>query len=156
MTSRRDFNTMGAAATLGLTALAAGRASAQTDEPLTVEQAQAWLGAYKVAWESKDSDLLVSLFTPNGIYHDNPFKPAMVGHDAIRAYWDTTTVAQSGIAFTSEVWAVAGDVAFAHWAAEFTAEGAPVRLDGAFHLTLIPAADGPPIASHLREWYVMA
>ena len=39
------------------------------------------------AWEKLDSDLLLTYFEPNAVYHNIPVDPAQ-GHDAIRAVLD--------------------------------------------------------------------
>ena len=46
-----------------------------------------FMETYKKAWETRDDQLLCSLFAPHGVYHNTPFDQ-QVGHAAIARYWD--------------------------------------------------------------------
>jgi len=159
MSNRRDFTKLAAFAALGAgaQALLARPAMAQ-DAAVTAEQATAWLAAYGKAWETKDSALVLTLFTPDANYRDSAFVDPMVGAEAIKTYWDTVTAGQKDISFQSELWAVTGNVAIAHWAAQFTAVpgDTPAKLDGVFHLTFADVSGGIPVASQLLEWWFYA
>ncbi|MDH3232226.1 MAG: nuclear transport factor 2 family protein [Alphaproteobacteria bacterium] len=116
----------------------------------------AWLDAYKEAWERQDGERIVDLFTETAQYVETPFDPAMVGREAIARYWHEGAVsAQRDISFDSTLWAIAGNVAFAHWKAEFTRvpTGEHRRLDGVFCLTFEATADGLPRCERLEEWW---
>jgi limonene-1,2-epoxide hydrolase len=58
---------------------------------------EAWIEGYRTAWESRDSDAVITLFTPEATYRSNIFEEPHRGHDGIRAYWDSVTEAQSGV-----------------------------------------------------------
>jgi ketosteroid isomerase-like protein len=124
--------------------------------PLTTSEAEAWLDAYGRAWADGDADALLSLFTPHAEYRETPFGPPMVGHAAIRRYWQAGAAeGQRDVRFGFTLWAVQGTEAFAHWTASFTraATGEPVRIDGAFALAFVRDAEGTPLCATLREWW---
>jgi limonene-1,2-epoxide hydrolase len=58
---------------------------------------EAWIEGYRTAWESRDSDAVITLFTPEATYRSNIFEEPHRGHDGIRAYWDSVTEAQSDV-----------------------------------------------------------
>ena len=71
-------------------------------QPLTVCRSR-FLGTaltqYKEAWETRDADLAATLFTRDAHYWENPFGEAIVGREAIRAYWQAATDTQEDIHF---------------------------------------------------------
>lgn len=112
------------------------------------------LDAFGRAWASFDGDLIVSLFTEDGEYHEDPFGPALVGHNAIRAYWLAESETTSDVEFQVERHWVAGDTVLAAWHASYRDRGAsvPTRLAG--FMTWAMAPDGR--IARLREWLVTA
>ena len=65
------------------------------------------------AWETFDGDLVVSLFTETAEYHEDPFEPPLIGHNAIRAYWLDAAKSQDQVEFTTERHWVSGDTILA-------------------------------------------
>lgn len=123
---------------------------------LTNADVQTWLQRYKQAWEGRDAELVPTLFTEAAHYIETPFDAPMIGHAAIRDYWQAGPVTgQHDIAFDSTLWTVQGDVALAHWTARFTrtASGQRIALDGVFRLTFAPGSGAPPKCTELREWW---
>ena len=59
---------------------------------LSVADVMRRLETYKRAWEERDSDTVVTLFAEDAHYIETPFRTAMIGHDAIRRYWDAEVV----------------------------------------------------------------
>jgi len=53
-----------------------------------------WVEGYRRAWESADTDLLLTLFTEDARYRSNPFEGPHVGYAGIRAYWEGVTSQQ--------------------------------------------------------------
>jgi nuclear transport factor 2 (NTF2) superfamily protein len=45
-------------------------------EPLTEEQAAAWVAAYERAWRAGDAEQAAALFTPDCVYRSHPFRAA--------------------------------------------------------------------------------
>jgi len=145
---------------LSAAALAAKSASAQNcgvegnGALLSREKVEAWLDGYRAAWEGRDADKAVALFTPDAKYRDQAFQPAMEGHKAIRDYWTNAVSDQSGVKFTSTLWSVSDTVATAHWTADFRLikEDKPALLDGVFRLTF-QQSDAGLLCSELLEWW---
>lgn len=111
----------------------------------------AWLDAYGKAWETRDADLAITLFSPDATYQDMPFSPPHQGHAGIHAYWAGVTADQRNVEFDYSVIAVSGNTGIAHWSAAFdvASSGAHLKLDGVFVLEF--AADGK--CRRLREWW---
>ncbi len=97
MRNRTAFAAVAAALTLACTfasvAQAAGayRVSKQT--------AATWMQGYLSAWQTRDADAVVKLFTPNGVYQSIPgvSNQTFVGRKAIHKYWFDVTRPQSMI-----------------------------------------------------------
>jgi nuclear transport factor 2 (NTF2) superfamily protein len=66
---------------------------------LKARAAKKFLTQYKEAWEARDADLAATLFTRDAHYWENPFGEAIVGREAIRAYWQAATDTQEDIHF---------------------------------------------------------
>ena len=106
------------------------------------------------AWQTFDGDLIVSMFTDDAEYHADLFAPPMVGHNAIRAYWNDGATTTRDVAFTVERHWVAGDTVLCAWHASFQdlAANDLVRLAG--FMTWEMATDGR--IARLREWTLVA
>ena len=83
------------------------------------------LAAFARARETFDGDLIVSLFSAAAEYHEDPFAPPIIGHNAIRAYWLESAATQDQVEFTIERHLVSGDTIVAIW-----------------HLSYVPREDG--------------
>ena len=126
------------------------------DLVITRGEAIAWLETYERAWETRDSDLIVSLFVPDGLYQETRFRPPFEGHAGIRAYWDTDVVArQRDVAFSFTLWAVEGAIAYAHWHAAFIdlKKAAHREVDGVFRLTFAERGPAGLLCGRLDEWW---
>ena len=122
---------------------------------MTEQDVQVWLDAYGAAWVNGEPRQAVSLFTDTARYQETPFDEPMIGRVAIGAYWQEGAAnAQEDIEFTSQVWAVKGDQAFAGWQARFRRKtsGGFVQLDGAFRLSFTTER-GVLICQSLDEWW---
>lgn len=131
----------------------------------------AFLDSYRRAWERADEELLVSLFAPDGVYHNTPFDEQR-GHQAMRRYWERTKLqrdirvqtevleanAGGGIARWRTTYQVASEEMFKMWAASTGTNllerrpGDPLprlRLDGIAVVEL--GKDG--LCRHLRLWW---
>ena len=105
---------------------------------------------YRRAWEHQDAALLLTLFTEDATYHENPFNEPLAGHAAIRDYWQRATGNQRDIRFRWRPVHSAGDEHAIEWEAQFTRlEPAQlVELRGMMFLTI----SGGRIA-RLREYW---
>lgn len=120
---------------------------------MTIDYAAAaeLLERYGRAWETFDGDAWVALFTEDAEYHEDPFEPPLVGHNALRAYLLDAAAVQDQIEFTVEQHWVVGSTILAAWHASFVRRptGARVRLAGFMKLDV--ADDGR--ISRFREWW---
>ena len=108
------------------------------------------LEAYGRAWETFDGDAWVALFAPDAEYHEDPFSPPIVGHNALRAYLLDAFESQADVEFTVERHWVSGPTVLAAWHASFVrrTSGAQVRMAG--FLTAEVAGDNR--ITMFREW----
>jgi uncharacterized protein (TIGR02246 family) len=114
-------------------------------------QLERWLAAYGQAWETKDPEAAVRLFSEDATYQETPFDEPMRGREAIRAYWAQVPEHHREISFGSEVLYVDGSPGIAHWWASYTnvKTGEPTKLDGIFLLEF----DDSGLCRSLREWW---
>jgi SnoaL-like domain len=63
------------------------------------QTAARWMQGYLTAWETRDADAVVKLFTPGGVYQSIPgvSSQTFVGRKAIHKYWYDVTRPQSMI-----------------------------------------------------------
>lgn len=118
---------------------------------MTEQEFRSWLDAYGRAWETRDADAAVALFTEDLEYYETPFGTPFRGRDELRDYWARATGSQDGIAFTYEILAVRAGGGLAHWSAEFTriASGHRSHLDG---IALAEFASNG-LCRTFREWW---
>lgn len=119
---------------------------------LTPGDGQDLLDRYKRAWERRDVDLAVSIFSEDAAYRFDPFEPELQGANAIRAYWNEAAAEQFDIEFDAErIW-TSGDTVLASWHVAFTrrASGERVRIRGFMTLEV----DQLGLVSRFREWVV--
>jgi uncharacterized protein (TIGR02246 family) len=106
---------------------------------------------YRRAWERQDAELLLSLFTEDATYHENPFNEPLAGHEAIRAYWQRAVMTdQKDIRFRWRPVYSIGEEHAIEWEAQFLRRDPPQRVElrGMMFLTL----SGKRIA-RLREYW---
>ncbi len=122
--------------------------------PMDYATAGDLLETFRRAWQTFDGDLIVSLFTEDASYHADAFGPPMVGHNAIRAYWNEGAETTREVDMTVERHWVSGDTVLCAFHAGFdeTSTGARRRMAG--FMTWEMADDGR--IEGLREWIVMA
>lgn len=110
---------------------------------------ETWIETYRRAWEQRDADLVVPLFTEDGWYRSFIFDEPHVGHDGVRAYWERVTSNQADVSVRMGAPIVAGNRTAVEWWTEMTASGEPATVAGA--LVLRFAADGR--CEELREYW---
>lgn len=121
------------------------------DAAITKADLDAWLGAYRQAWEQKDPAAAASLFAPDARYFETPYSEPFEGPAGVEAYWSRVTADQKDIRFDYDVIAVDGHTGVATWSVNFNtvSSGSPVELNGAFVLEF----DGGGRCVTLREWW---
>lgn len=120
---------------------------------MTIDYAAAadLLERYGHAWATFDGDLWVSLFTENAEYHEDPFEPPLVGHNALRAYLLQAAETQDQVEFTVERHWVSGSTVLAAWHASYVRRSDAARIRLAGFMTLDVGADGR--VERFREWW---
>ena len=110
------------------------------------------LETYGRAWRTFDGDAWVGLFTEDAEYHEVPFDPPLVGHNALRAYLLEAAETEDDVDFTVERHWVSGETVLAAWHASFVRRAAGSRARLAGFMTLEIAPDGR--VARFREWTV--
>ena len=110
-----------------------------------------WLEAYGRAWETRDADLVATLFTGDASYQETPYAEPFRGRDGVHAYWSRVTADQRDIAFSFEIIATAGMTGIAQWSSKFRSVSGDsrVELNGVFVLEFASAGE----VRSLREWW---
>jgi len=107
--------------------------------------------AYGRAWETRDADLVVSLFTEDATYHENPFNEPIRGHDGIRRYWQQATGPHRDVRFRWSPLFSSGSLHGIEWSSEYTRadSGRRFELRGAMIVELRSER-----IAHLREYWM--
>lgn len=97
---------------------------------MTRERAGTLINLYGAAWEKKDPQLVLEVFTEGAIHGDPGDHPAMrVGHNEIADYWQTKVVAsQQEISFKLHNLWMDQDTVIAEWHVTFTDTARNLRV----------------------------
>ena len=108
------------------------------------------LRTYGEAWEKRDPELILTIFTEDATY-DDPKEPKNFGHAEIRKYWYAKVIGeQENIHFELINTWIDGDTVIAEWHATFT--DIPRQLNVDMHeVAIFGVRDGR--FSSLREYY---
>lgn len=79
--------------------------------PVTAASAAGWVDRYVGAWLSNDPEEIGDLFTPDAVYRTGPWDDPIAGRRAIVEDWLARRDEPGTWEFSSEVLAVAGDLA---------------------------------------------
>jgi len=109
------------------------------------------LERYAHAWQTFDGDAWTDLFSEDVEYHEDPFEPPMVGHNALRAYLLEAAEAQDQVEMTVERHWVVGPTVLAAWHADYIRRTDRTRGRLAGFMTLEVADDGR--IARFREWW---
>lgn len=117
---------------------------------MTKEEATRLIEIYGRAWETRDPELIVTIFTEDATYND-PREPENVGIEAIRKYWQTKVIGeQDDIKFKLiNIW-IDGETVIAEWHATFIKTKENVFVDMT-EVAIFGTRDGK--FSSLREYY---
>jgi ketosteroid isomerase-like protein len=121
-------------------------------ETLTPGDGQDLFARFKRAWERRDPDAMLELFSDEAEYRTDPFLDPLKGLNAIREHWNTVAMTQEHVEFDAErVW-VSGRTVLGSWHAAVTdrASGDRVRIRGFSTMEL----DGHARIERLREWAI--
>jgi len=118
---------------------------------VTKERAREVLDTYIRAWETQDSDLICTIFTPEATYHERVLRDPIPDREAIRAYWQTKVARdQADIRARLLNFYIDGDTVIAEWLAEF--DDLPQGIRKRMREIAVLEFDGGLIAS-LREYW---
>ena len=92
--------------------------------------AEAWLEAYRVAWERADAEAAARLFTEDATYRSNIFEEPHRGRSGVKTYWETVTATQSEVTVRIGRPFGGGDRVSAEFWTTMTADGAEITLAG--------------------------
>lgn len=111
-----------------------------------------WLDGYGRAWETRDPDAAVELFSEDALYEETPLSEPMRGRDAIHEYWSGVPHAQENVDFEHEIVTLTGNTGIALWRASYDplpSGGERVAIDG----VLFASFDEHGRCSRFREWW---
>ena len=117
---------------------------------ITKKEAIKLINIYGKAWETKNPELIVTIFTDGATYND-PKEPLNVGRDAIKEYWKYKVIGeQDDIKFElKNIW-IDGDNVIAEWHATFKDIKRNLLID-MNEVAIFTIKDGK--FSSLREYY---
>jgi ketosteroid isomerase-like protein len=109
------------------------------------------LDRFARAWETFDGDAWADLFSEDVEYDEEPFEPALVGRNAVRAYLGEAAETQEQVEVTIERHWVVGPTILAVWHASFIRRSSRARVRLAGFMTLDVGDDGR--VTRFREWW---
>lgn len=111
--------------------------------------AETILERFGAAWAAFDGDAWADLFSDDAEFREDPFEPALVGRNAVRAYLLRSAELREQVEFTAERHWVVDPTILVAWHASYVARdsGAAVRLAGFMTLEM---RDGR--IARLRQW----
>jgi ketosteroid isomerase-like protein len=121
-------------------------------ETLTPGDGQDLFARFKRAWERRDPDAMLELFSDEAEYRADPFLEPLQGLNAIREHWNTVAMTQEHVEFDAErIW-VAGRTVLGSWHVALTdrASGDRIRIRGFSTMEL----DDDAHIERLRMWPV--
>ena len=117
-----------------------------------------WLNGYKAAWENRDIEAVLALFTPDADYRERRFGEPLLGHATLASYWrDRVFEHQRDISFNFQLWGVRGNELIARWQAAFTwlPISGTMHIDGVMQVVFGARRDEKPIGIAFSEWLDM-
>lgn len=121
-------------------------------DPLTPGDGQDVLARYKRAWEKRQPELMMELYSDDAIYRPDPFVSELVGANDVRAHWNELIDQQAQVDFDAErVW-VSGRTVLSSWHAAYTqrTDAERIRLRGFSTMEL----DAGGLIARQRDWPV--
>jgi uncharacterized protein (TIGR02246 family) len=122
-------------------------------EALTHGAGQDLLAAWKRAWEARDVDAFLALFTDDADFRPDPFAESIVGETAIRTYWNDFAARTAHTELDTErLWVVDRSVLAAwHGATTLRATAERVRHRGFLAIDLDAEGRISRLRSYPRE-----
>jgi ketosteroid isomerase-like protein len=121
-------------------------------DSLTPGDGQDLFARLKHAWEKRDPDAMLELYSEDAEYRIDPFMQPLKGANAIREHWNTVAAEQDHIEFDAErVW-VSGRTVLGSWHAAFTQQASRSRVRVRGFSTIELDDDG--LVARMRDWPV--
>jgi uncharacterized protein (TIGR02246 family) len=108
-----------------------------------------WIEDYAEAWRTADAEVIGELFAEDAVYRSSPFRPPIVGREAIRSYWREACSTQEDLDLRFGDPLVQGNRVAVEWWATMRDSGREITLPGALILRF--AAGGR--CAELREYW---
>lgn len=111
-----------------------------------------WLEQLKTAWEERNPELAVQLFSDDAEYFTAPGETPAVGKEGVAAIWNQVPLYQANIQFAYELIAVKSLRGYCKWQVSYDQlynGGRRVHLDGIFEIRFNQQGE----AALLRMWY---
>jgi nuclear transport factor 2 (NTF2) superfamily protein len=114
-----------------------------------------WMRRYEAAWETRDPDAAMAIFTADATYRETPFVEPMAGREAIGDYWRRNVTVQRDVDFEFSVFTAYGETGLAWWRSRFdlTTIGQRIELNGIFHCRFREDAGGNLLCYRFEEWW---
>lgn len=104
----------------------------------------------KVAWETKNYEILSSMFPQKLTYFESPFLSPFTTKQQVVDEWKKGLEEQEDIHFEYNILHENENECFANWKASFIRKNAAVTLDGIFHFRL----NAENVCSYFKMWWV--
>lgn len=111
---------------------------------------------YKRAWEQRDVELAVTLFTQDVDYRERWFGQPFEGHKSLRSYWQHRVFEhQRDIRYSFKIWGVRREEAMVSWRASYLwlPINAVLELEGMLLVGFSHRANGHLVANKFLEWF---
>lgn len=112
-----------------------------------------WAEAWKHAWEALDPEPIVALYAPDAVFSSEPFRDAVRGSAAVRAYVERVFGEEVDVRVRVSTPIVDGDRASISWWASLREDDRDVTLAGTSVLRFDPAG---LVAEQWDAWNVLA
>lgn len=109
-----------------------------------------WLKNLKKAWETKDFELLATMFPEKLTYFESPFLPPFETRKEVIEEWKKGLSEQQDIRFDFDILHENDNECFSHWTASFVRNKKTDTLDGIFHFRL----NAENICPYFKMWWV--
>lgn len=120
-------------------------------DQLMEKEFEEWMLKYQEAWESRNPDLAVNLFSEDAKYYLSPFDNSYNGQIEIRDYWEDVPIFQTNNKFDFKVLFIKGNKGYAHCHGTFelVVSGDVNEMDGIFEVEM----DENGKCKRLMQWW---
>ena len=118
---------------------------------MTNVQFDKWLKGLKDAWETKNPEAAIDLYSENIVWHYTPFAEPLRTRQEILTEWQTVPTGHKDIIVSYEILVTTDKFGIAHWSATFTRipSGEKAHLDGIYKVSL----NYKNLCTEFHQWY---